>query len=338
MMILTSIKSFIKTQKLLFTIFILLQILAVASAQYAYIGNTKIKNDWIIYVEEATCFTVEFEEPVRISQISSAAEKIKGDYNKKLTAISIDIPDGNLRAYYFGQNKVVSYGASAVSVNDIIISTDQHISSGKQLGGIFETNAAVFDVVGLRTNVLYNEILIQAVDNSFEIGSVNIMLSFLPTLSQKNEFCKYLQELFPDTIIIAPEERSGYTESYSSSQMLVNAMLLSLSVINIIFIFRYVIGKRRKMYFVSRLCGASKRQIFMITFAEYMVYCVFSCFIASLITKLVIIPVFYNEVYFTWDMVGFPVIVFFIVCISVTTPLLVKNSNLNTPQNKAVKQ
>ncbi len=337
MMILTSIKSFIKTQKLLFTIFILLQILAVASAQYAYIGNTKIKNDWIIYVEDATCFTVEFKEPVRISQISSAVEKTKGDYGEKLAAISIDILHDNLRAYYFGQNRVVSYGSSADSVNDVIISTTQEISNGKKLGDIFETKLNAFTVVGIRTNVFYNEILIEAVDNSFEIGSVNIMLSFLPTFSQKNEFCKYLQKLFPDTSIIAPEERSGYTESYGSSQKLINTLLLTLSIINIVFIFKYVITKRKKTYHIARLCGASKRQIFVMTFTEYFIYCGFSCILASLITKLVIIPVFYENVYFTWDMIVYPAIVFFIVCIFVTIPLLLKNSNLNIIQNKAMK-
>jgi len=328
-MILTNINSFIKAQKLLFIIFILLQILAVVSTQYAYLGVLKQENDRLIYVEEATLFTVEFNEPITITSIKPIINKTLEDYPKKLTAISVDITDGNLRAFFFGQNKVVNYGSENAKNSDIIASTNKDVSNGVGLGDKFKSNTAEFNVVGLRTDAPYNEILITAVNDNFKISAVNIVLSFLPTVTEKEVFCEYLENSFSDATIIEPVNRNMHNESQFSSKMTLTISLLLLTVINIVFVFRYVIYKREKIYKISRLCGATKKYIFITTFTEHLIYNLISTVFATLITIFVIVPVFYQKMYFSFTSIIAPAIVFLIMCICITLPLLIKNCNLN---------
>lgn len=336
-MILTSIRNFIRNQKLLFAVFIILQILAVVSIQYAYLGNVQKENNWIIYIEEATLFRVGFSEEIKISQLNDIIYKIKDKYGEKLTAISIDIDDGNLRAYYFGQNKVVNYGKTDISSDDVIVSTIADVSNCKQLGDIFETTTKNFNVAALRTDVPYNEILLESVTDEFNIKTINITLSFLPTVSQRMEFTEYLQGIFPSGNIVEPKTRSLTNEAKFSSELISVVVLLILTIINIIFIFRYVITKRKKYYTISRLCGATKAQIFVATLSEYFVYCFTSCLIATFITKTIVVPVFYTGTFFTWNVIVLPVVVFMAMCICIILPLLVKNSNLHMIQSRMVK-
>lgn len=335
-MILTSIKSFFVSQKLLFVIFILLQIFAVVSTQYAFLDIIKKENDRIIYVEEATLFIVDFNESTSITDINSKIDKIVSDYSKKLTAISIDSTTDNLRAYFFGQNKVVNYGSSNFDVNDIIVSTNQEISGNVELGEKFCSAIGEFNVTGLRIDAPYNEILLSAVNDSFEINSLNITLSFLPSISQKDNFSKYLQSIFPNANIVEPVNRNMHNEALFSSKIQLTISLLALTAINIIYIFRYVIYKRQKTYIISRLCGATKKHIFIVTFLEYMIYSVVSSCVATLLTVFIIIPIFYESVYFTLSSIILPVLLFFIICICIILPLLIKNSNLRMLQNKVV--
>lgn len=336
-MILTSIRNFIKNQKLFFAIFIILQILAVISAQYSYLDNIQKENDWIIYVEEATIFKVEFSEDIKISQLNSHIQKIQNNYRNKISSISIDIDDGNLRAYYFGQNKVINYGKTEIFANDIIISTNTNISNGKQLGDVFETSAKKFNVTSLRTNAPYNEILLESVNDDFNINSLNITLSFLPKISQRMAFTEYLQELFPNGNVIEPNHRSSSTEAKFSSELTSSICLLLLTIVNIIFMFRYIILKRKKSYIIARLCGATKKQIFITTLTEYFIYCLTSCLFATFITKIVIMPIFYDEVFFSLDALLLPACAFMMMCICTILPLLVQNSKLHMIQNKVVK-
>lgn len=335
-MILTSIKSFMKNQKLLFAVFIILQILAVISTQYAFLGNTQRENDWIIYVEEATLFSVEFENGITKNKINKSIEQLTKEYEKEIISISIDLDD-NIRAYYFGQNKVVNYGSSNLVDNNIIVSTNKEISQGKQIGEFFKTNTKTFNVIGLRTDSSYNEIFIGAIDDSLRIHTINIVLSYLPTISQKKAFLGYLQGIFPEANISPPIERSSHTESHHSSELILTITLLALSIVNIIFIFKYVIYKRQKAYIISRLCGATKKQIFVDTLVEYLLYCVSTSIIATANTKLIIIPIFYKSVYISINTLIIPIGIFLAMCICIIIPVLIKNSNLHILQNKVVK-
>ncbi len=335
-MILTSIKSFFASQKLLFIIFILLQIFAVVSTQYAYIGIIEQENDRRIYVDDATLFIVEFSESTKINDIKTQIDEIVLSYDKKLASISIDSVKNYLRAYFFGQNEVVNYGTLNSNIDDIIISTNPDISGNVKLGETLNSYIGKFNVVGLRTDSTYNEIQLEAVTDDMDIMSINILLSYLPSVTQKNEFCKYLNALFPQANIISPIDRDAHNEALFSSKLWLTISLFILAMINILYIFRYVIYKRKTVYTVSRLCGASKKYIFFSTLFEYMIYCVFSGCIASLITKFIIIPMFYKSLYISPLYILLPLLFFFTLCICITVPILIKNSNTSMVQNKAV--
>ncbi len=326
-MVFTSIKSFIRFQKPLFAVFIMLQVLALVFTQYAFLGNEKQQNDRLIYVENATLFTVEFENDTVISDISDAVESLAGYNPEDLAAVSVDIFNGNLRAYYFGQNKVVNYGTEFSSVDEVIASTDSEISSSAELNGISVFNGRTFKVVGMRTNVAYNEIPIDAVDDTFYINRINVVFSHLPKQSEKVNFTKYLQTLFPSASIAEPAPRSAETEQRLSSQLLLTVALSFLTVVNILFIFRYVLTKRKKTYIIARLCGATKLKVFVLTLSEYLIYTLFSVCAATVLSKYVTVPLLFGNAHCSAASFVIPAIAFPALCSVIIIPVLIKNCN-----------
>ncbi len=99
-MILTCIKSLIRNEKMLFVIFILLQIIALVFTQYTFIDNEKKRNDNMVYVEKATEFSVEFDDGTILSSIDATVKQLNTDYGKELAAVSVNINGGNLRAFF----------------------------------------------------------------------------------------------------------------------------------------------------------------------------------------------------------------------------------------------
>ncbi len=214
------------------------------------------------------------------------------------------------------------------SVNDIIVSTTGEISDNRILNDTFTSCGTEFNVVGLRTASPYNEISLDAVSDSFEIESLSVVMSHLPNQHDKKALTLYLQNAFPFASIIEPINRSTATEQAFSLQMLMTLSLSFLTVINILFIFRYVIAKRKRTYIISRLCGATKTRIFLLTFSEYLIYNGFSACIATLISKFLIVPLFFGDGYYSASTFILPALLFFALCAGIAIPFLMKNCNI----------
>ncbi len=332
-MILTYIKSFLHFRKVLFSVFLIMQIIAVVSIQYAFIRNEKNENHRKVYIEQATAFSVEFYNEKHLSDIYGKTSELIDGYENKLASVCVDFTDGNLRAYFFGQTAVVNYGLALSAPTDVIVSTVADISGNKALSDTFTAGGTDFKVVGLRNSSTYNEILLSPSLDSLKIKKLNIVYSRLPDIKERAALTEKLEELFSDGNITAPEKRNYSKESSLSADSVMTFSFFVLAIINIWYIFRFVLQKRSDAYKISRLCGATKRHLFLFAFAEYLIYALISSITGALLTVTLIVPCFFDGIYYSLTNILFPIGIYLLVCMLVIAPFLIRSINAGTARS-----
>lgn len=298
-MLLLCIRNFLKTNPLLFVLFVLLQIISFVSILFTYFDYKETTAEKYIYAYNAANFSVSFKRTEVFENLSSKIEQMRRSGGKNIDCIyiSLDAKD-TLRAYMFGQNYIINLGKNFDSTDETVISAVKMNAEDLSIGDITKFNEREYKITGIRIEE-YSEIPYESLHASDFIDKVNFRLSKLPTNTEKTEFSKKLKEIFgDDTIISEPSERSFNIEYGINMNLLSSYLLFGLSFLNISFILKYLIQKRKVFYTVSKICGAENFRLFMILTAEVFLYTMFSLIIGVAVFRFAILPSTFPKYFF----------------------------------------
>lgn len=283
-MIFKNMKSFIISHPFLFGFFMLLQILTMISLLFSYCEYQNQRLQDRAYNDKVTQVTVSFEKTnlSNMSEYLKELEKSEKDYSRIKLMLS---PKGGDISFFKGTEYVANSGrkfeksvAPEVIVNDAL-----KLQKKVRIGDSFENLGQTFKVVGTRGAGNYIEYNFKGLKEFTEVYGVKVSFEKLPSNKALASFSEMTQKFFKDAIITMPQERNAINEIAFDSSFLSSAFLMILSLINLTFIFNYLLGERKTANSIYLLCGCKSSRLFSMYFFEAVIYCISTSIISILI-------------------------------------------------------
>lgn len=113
---------------------------------------------------------------------------------------------------------------------------------------------------------------------------------------QSQEICDLYYEIFGDEPGYSkiPEMQGLLEQRADSANILISALLILISVLNIMLVFRYLIMSRRKCFAVFRFCGFNKSVCLKYSFGEFMLISLIASVVAVCVFDQLIKPFMVN--------------------------------------------
>ena len=287
-MVKKNITSLIKNQRLIFIFFTLLQTVSIIAAIYLYCDVRAYRIDLSRYDDAASLFEVSYEGGIEFATVKEAVEKVyyQKDYPVFNINIVLDEMDKITANRNFGLTRVTT-GKYPENQNDILIDSffarDNSVSLGDKVEFLNREFTVSGTVLTQTRDKAYREIAYSSIKDSDKIHKLNIKFDGLPSTSQVEGLTAYLYETFSDADITPPEPRDYLKEYGFDSRLLISFSLLILVVLNISFLYKYILLKRKDRFAIFRICGCKKSKAFFILLNEVLIY-----FIVDFIAALVI--------------------------------------------------
>ncbi len=320
------IKNYFKTNKMLFILFIVLQVVSILGIQYTYCTYKEAVNDRMIYVDEASTFTADFGDGLPFEHIKDKLSELTQEDIQSVYLILSS--DGEIRTYKNGQHLVVNYGRNFNKDNEAVISRDVSLSKDVPLGDTLTVLGRQYKAVGLRSYTDFIELPYLSLENTDTVYCVKVRLSVLPSGREVIQITERLSQLFDEASIEAPKERAVSREYSFDASRAKSYLLFALSILNTMFAFRYAVTKRKNIYVASSLSGASAVRLSFIIGAEYFLYSLFSVILGTLISYTLMLPFLFKNLSGIKETV-YPGAVFLLVCSVTLLPLLISFNRNN---------
>lgn len=291
-LLLKGIKASIKESPVVYIVFVFFYIFSVICSIYVigkYSSNLSAYDD---YDNSLATFSVDFRlgGETRLNDILQAVEKNAGESNVDFIrlrfldtelneeavefhyAICYAKDEENRVSDYFEQYDINSLNAkefinSENSIVAVIDSTNSNQTNQFELQGkqyeiaatlLRGKNEALFHLVSYKSVLINNPI----------IREMQIKYNSISGYDQLNQITYDLMADFPLAQVNAPIVRDYSLESIFSIGNVLVYLVLLLSVVNFIYIFQYIIEKRKKQYYIFFLCGCSSRKIMVFSGVE----------------------------------------------------------------------
>lgn len=292
-LILQNNKSMIKNNKIVFIIFILVQIITIISYIFFFSTIVKAKNDYISNDKDIRSIKISFSEITRgkidYNLIESLDKNNILEIENMYFTFSALYNNTILLSYYKPITQANIIG-SAISDNNIkneenVIVT--HIGSNNKkdkVGDRILINNINFTIIGQRAAYtdIFGEIPITTALNNFNIRDFTIIISPNIANNKKNEFYSLLLSKFPSAKIKMPKSSIQKTIEKLFLILLSSIFMGIISIFNFLFLYKFMIEKMIHRYIILYLCGCSRIRI--ITLISNQPLLIFSlCYIISLI-------------------------------------------------------
>jgi len=101
---------------------------------------------------------------------------------------------------------------------------------------------------------------------------LSLVLQQVPDAAQRQDWETRLQKLFPSAIVIAPAPRNMNTVSRDAMSAATSTLTGLLALLNVSYLYQYILRKRRKAYAILRFSGAQIGQINAVYLAELLLF------------------------------------------------------------------
>ena len=268
-----------------------LQIISIISLHYTYFSYRQTEAERLIYANGAASFSVGFRGGEKLGEVNSKVKNLAAENGNDIECIYMVLDESNaLRAYVFGQHYIVHLGENFTSSKDVVMSSGNAAKEGYSIGDTVILMEREYKVSGLRDSS-YDEIPYSSLLPADVVYSVVFTLSKLPTTAETDGFAAQLSAAFGDDVLITkPDARDFKIEYGINAEQMISVLLICLSLLNIAFIFKYSVQKRKTLYTVSRICGAKTIKLFLILFAEATIYFIISVVFGTFIFRYAVMP------------------------------------------------
>lgn len=313
------IKSSIKQNPVIYMVFLLFYIFSTIIEIYVsgkYSSNLSAYDN---YDDSLTTFSVEYDYPAGkpFSEIQKAIEKNISDENVGYVRLrfidEIGNEDDTLNeqmkrhwaiAYASNETEMVTKYLSGNGIKDIDV--ENFINSNNAAVIVESALTAAHDpyfyIQGSPYKVIkripwgesginYHIVSYKSVENyNPSVFEISIKFNSISSFAEMNEISDTLSEDFIDAEINKPVVRDYNVESILSIGNILVYLVIVLSAVNFIYIFKYILEKCRRQYEIFFLCGCSKRRIVRFAVAEILLISVVQTLVGILLFHFAVKP------------------------------------------------
>ena len=297
------------------------QIISVVVSLMAYgmIMNTKRETESAGYSERFLDASAYTDVYMPMEEVKDSLYKLLNQYGNKVRSVDLDGYDKEEKTiiwmhFTYRNNNIVMDDEWKNSILDTQPNrigrfyTDDEFYSGKKVlitnGGYDDIkkcyiNGTEYEVVGHFYEEGYSgnsdykvvEMPFFSADDDLPICGVGIQLATLPTVSEYNVFAEEMVRLYDNQVnVYMPEKFSNDTKDMYKTYLVIAAIILGMSIINIGIVYGYILRIRNKYNAILSLCGGRKYQIVIINLLEIITICIVSYGLAVLLFNNVITP------------------------------------------------
>jgi len=316
-----NIKRFFKNNRMMVLILLFSQIISVVVSLMAYgmIMNTKRETESAGYSERFLDASAYTDVYMPMEEVKDSLYKLLNQYGNKVRSVVLDGYDKEEKTiiwmhFTYRNNNIVMDDEWKNSILDTQPNrigrfyTDDEFYSGKKVlitnGGYDDIkkcyiNGTEYEVVGHFYEEGYSgnsdykvvEMPFFSADDDLPICGVGIQLATLPTVSEYNVFAEEMVRLYDNQVnVYMPEKFSNDTKDMYKTYLVIAAIILGMSIINIGIVYGYILRTRNKYNAILSLCGGRKYQIVIINLLEIITICIVSYGLAVLLFNNVITP------------------------------------------------
>lgn len=171
-----------------------------------------------------------------------------------------------------------------------------------KVGDTYSVNDKEYTIVGIS---LGNNFILpyNSIKNTDEEINILFVTNDKLNKKEKNNLFKLIDECFEDYQIIKP---INVYINYSLSnvlEMILYVLLLFLGIINLVYLYSYILEKRKKQYAILRICGCTRLKGIAIYLCEILLIALISYVFAILLFKFIVIQVIAKvDIYTTYSM------------------------------------
>lgn len=325
---------FLKNNKLLVGFLCLIQIISIFASLFVFSYFASYTNANKKYDNSKT-YTVSFNGAfIDDNMMLKEIEHFNNKCDLELNAVSIkaNIDDTRIMFDYLYYPNHIKHGRY---FNQDEFVTNKHVIISGDEGVIEEDKISIcndkYTVIGTYSVGGYNILPISSInDVKHNNESVSIVLDKYPDDDENNKIISQLTECFENAEIIYPERIKNIDSLWNDSTTIIYIGIFLLSMINVAFVYLYILEKNNKIIYIYRLNDATKTTcifllanvIFIIALISFVCGCIFSrCVLPSIIEY-----VQYEDFTYSlgiYDYISM-IIVYFIVIIITSAPVISK--------------
>lgn len=357
--ILKNILNFIKNNTAIFVITIAVEIvtlLGVFTAYNYYVEKTEENKS---YYQEMRTFAVtltdtnELEE--NLSKVLDSGYEIEriytytNPYSLNLTKndfLRYTEPDGTVKeriaglfcSDYYGESTLkhkvivgsdIDLSDTENAENEIVLSSD--LNRAVKVGEMFNINGLDYLVIGIGTDtsnyIPYNTVI----KNNLPIDGLGIVLKNEVDSAIAKKFSAILTDIFKTNSVHLPEGEYGREISDYNKYIIFTCLMLFLSIFNFVYLYSYILDKRKKQYSILRIYGCTKLKGIMIYTIEAIIISSLSYLISVALYLFVHLPVLRmldKYTFFAMNIDSFLIVFasFILIMLCVVIPSIVKYS------------
>lgn len=307
-MIFKNFFSFIKENKAVFTVFMLTQICTVIAFLSVFNYAMKFVDDYKQLQTECRTFTVILcngfvSENQDNSELDASIDKFYQKHKGMISGIEASVNNGDdvIRAKYTYSDEDVFVGRSL---------SEQDLSSGEKLiikpnpafestesnvanSDIYELFGEKYTVIGIGLDDRYT-VAYSSLNNNVPITGLSVTFNRDLNNTEFSLMIKELKDTFSVDEVKTPEPYSMNIYSQAVSYLLAFGIILVIAFMNIVYLYSYVMGKRRKESAVFRICGSNIMGIAKMYFVELVIISLAAYFVGLLVHLFCIMPIMMN--------------------------------------------
>lgn len=276
-MVFKNIASFLESHPLIFIFFSMLQITSMLTAVYLYSSMRVQRIDVEKYRGTTTAFEVEYADGTSFETVAQKIQDIaeQTEYPVANLTVFMDREDRLIAVYRYNADEV-DMGEPLQNPNDILLDAAYAKAQGIAVGDTITVLNRSFTVSGLTlpdgSSKTAYQMAYDELEKSDTVYKLQVQSAKLPTNYEAEAFAALLGETFDNAAVIPPQPRN-YTDEYGfDAQLSVSFSVLLLVILNISFLYQYILMKRKNKFAVFSICGCKTAQAFWILLAEVLIY------------------------------------------------------------------
>lgn len=296
-MILRNLFNFARTNKKIFFMFMLVQTATVIAFFSVFNYAMKFAEDMKSVQTECRTYSVEVYNPENIgSQMKKMYEKYSGKL-LSLFAVAENGKDTVRCEYIYDSCKNVMNG-TGFDKNDFYSGKKQILGLAKTdisqekkyyIGSSYRLSGSDYEIIGTTLSD-YIIVPFYSVQDLSNVSKVSIVLNCDIDGLEYSNFINNVKNIFETDNVNTPEPYSMGVYSETINYVMVFGIIIFIAVINIVYLYSYIMNKRRRETAVLRICGCSMNSISLMYLAETVFTSAVSYIIAMLCHLLLVMP------------------------------------------------
>ncbi len=300
-MILRNLLLYIRTNTKIFIIFLLVQITIVVAFLSVFNYTVSLVREDKKSQTECRTYTVTLSDN---SKMNNKLSVFYREYEQKIRNLFV-ITENDDGSAVLCEYQYTTGDDGIMIVNGNYFSKKDFESGAKQVLSVFnlDDNAAKNDVIGTQTKIngeeytvigtsveSYPVIPYASLTNSDKIRQIRLIMKYDLSTSETSHLTDDLYKNFGDIGIEKPPAYSSKTYSSAISYISVFGIIVVIALLNIAYLYAYIMNKRCREIAILRVCGCSFAETVKRCIAEVVIISLFSYLIALLLHLTVMMP------------------------------------------------